>query len=119
MKLNYITMLVRDIEKSIDFYQRAVEMHVARRFHPEIGRIVFMSDAEESITLEFIQPEKNIETVETKGIVMSYSAKGRLEEKHGQLAEMGLSPSDISDTPPKPRHFTVADPDGMRIEFTE
>ena len=52
MKLNYITMLVRDIEKSIDFYQRAVEMHVVRRFHPEIGRIVFMSDAEESITLE-------------------------------------------------------------------
>ena len=50
---------------------------------------------------------------------MSYSAKGRLEEKHGQLAEMGLSLSDISDTPPKPRHFTVADPDGMRIEFTE
>lgn len=30
---------------------------------------------------------------------MSYSAKGRLEEKHGQLAEMGLSLSDISDTP--------------------
>ena len=102
MKLNYITMLVRDIEKSIDFYQRAVEMHVVRRFHPEIGRIVFMSDAEESITLEFIQPEKNIETVETKGIVMSYSAKGRLEEKHGQLARW-VSPFRISAILPQNR----------------
>lgn len=105
MKLNYITMLVRDIEKSIDFYQRAVEMHVVRRFHPEIGRIVFMSDAEESITLEFIQPEKNIETVETKGIVMSYSAKGRLEEKHGQLAEDGSLPFGYQRYSPKTETF--------------
>ena len=46
MKLNYITFMVRDIEKTIDFYQNLAGLKIVRRFNPGMGEIAFMTNAE-------------------------------------------------------------------------
>lgn len=48
---------------------------------------------------------------------MSFSAKGKLEELREKVFALGYSPSEIVERAPKPKHFTVADPDGIIVEF--
>ncbi|NMB30182.1 MAG: VOC family protein, partial [Clostridiales bacterium] len=35
-----------------------------------------------------------------------------------KATKLGYSPSEIISMEPKPRHFTVADPDGIIVEFS-
>jgi lactoylglutathione lyase len=45
MKLDFVTIQVADIEKSIDFYTRVLGMSVSRRFSPRPGmEIAFMGE---------------------------------------------------------------------------
>ena len=45
MKIDFITVYTIDIEKSINFYQRVLDLQVSRRFSPGPGmEIVFMDD---------------------------------------------------------------------------
>lgn len=118
MKFGYITIMIRDMEKSVAFYEKAAELQVVRRFCPPIGEIVFMSGGDGATMLEFIQSNQ-LEKVETKGLVMSFAVDGSLEEKRSQLEALGFSPSPVIEMPPKPRHFTLTDPDGICIEITE
>lgn len=118
MKLGYITIMVRDVEKTVDFYKKTAELEVVRRFNPGMGEIVFMSDEEGGTMLEFIEFDE-AEKVDAKGMVMSYSCSTDLQEKHSQLKSMGMNPSEIMDMPPKPKHFTIVDPDGLCVEITE
>ena len=39
MKLNYITIMVKDIEKSVMFYEKLVGLKVIRKMHPGENRI--------------------------------------------------------------------------------
>lgn len=118
MKLSFITIMVRDIEKTIAFYEQIIGMEVKRRFNPAQGEIVFMGHAGDSIMLEFIEFAE-YEKVKTSGLVMSYTSDRPLEEKRQQLLESGYFPSKIIDNSPKPKHFNVKDPDDICVEFTE
>ena len=53
------------------------------------------------------------------GMVMSYLAGEPLERIRERAIRLGYSPSDIAKEEPKPKHFTVKDPDGIVVEFTE
>lgn len=89
MKLNYITIMVRDLEKS-----------------------------QGDTMLELIQFEQ-AEEVTSTGMVFSFLAKKPLTELKEQSEVMGYLTSDIVSEPPKPAHFTVTDPDGLVIEISE
>ncbi len=116
MKLNYITFMVRDIEKTIRFYTEYAGLKVVRRFNPGMGEIAFMADKEGDTELEFIQFD-NAQKVQTIGMTMSFKVEDRLEELHDRLSADGYEVSDIINQPPKPVHFTVKDPDGTDVEF--
>ena len=96
MKLGYITVMVRDLERSLTFYQELAQLQVMRRFRPGPGA----------------------EHVCTRGLVVSFAAEGSLEGLRQKAAELGYEPSEIVDHPPKPRHFIVSDPDGITVEFS-
>lgn len=117
MKLNYITFMVRDIEKTIRFYSEIAGLKILRRFNPGAGEIVFMANAEGETSFEFIQFE-NAPKVQTKGMTVSFKAEGDLNELRNKTAAMGYEPSDIINKPPKPKHFKVLDPDNVEVEFS-
>lgn len=117
MKLNYMTFMIRDIEKTIHFYQDLVGLKVINRFNPGMGEIVFLQNEDEETMLEFIQFD-DAEKVSVKGMVMSFKADDSLEELRKKFASAGFEPSAIIDQKPKPAHFTVEDPDGVVVEFS-
>ena len=118
MKLNFITIMVRSMEKSLTFYQELVGLQEVRHMSLEQGEIVFLANGKEETKLELIE-FKDREKVQVKGMVMSYLAKEPLEMLREKAIMLGGSPSDIIKQGPKPRHFTVEDPDGITVEFTE
>ena len=113
MKLDYITIMVKDIEKSMMFYEQMVGLKVIRTMHPGNGKIVFIDDT----MLELIQFE-DAETVSVKGMVMSYTSDIPLEALRKKACELGYSPTEIIHQGPKPKYFRVCDPDGVCIEFS-
>ena len=119
MKLNYITVMVRNMEKSLDFYEKLVGLKVMNKMEMAAGRIAFLSNGEGETMLEIIEFADS-KKVETRGMVMSYAAGEResLEEIRARAEELGYSPSEITDMAPKPKYFTVLDPDGITVEFS-
>ena len=117
MKLSYITFMVRDIEKSLTFYQSLVGLQVLKRFNPGMGEIAFLANKEGETMLELIQFDE-AEKVLTKGMVISFSAGNSLIELREKAVNLGYSASEIIDHAPKPKHFTVPDPDGIIVEFS-
>ena len=118
MKLNYLTIMVRDIEKSLDFYCGLLSLKVVRELNPPQGKIVFVADQKGDTMLELIQFEQ-AEKVTARGLVFSFLAKKPLAGLKEQAQEMGYLTSEILTQPPKPAHFTVTDPDGLIIEISE
>ncbi len=117
MKLNYITFMVRDIESSLDFYKGLAGLHETRRISLEAGEIVFLANVKDETMLELIE-FNGMEKVETKGMVMSFLTDTELEELRAKAVTLGYSPSEIVVRGPKPKHFTVTDPDGIVVEFS-
>lgn len=118
MKLNYITIMVRDIEKSLDFYCGLISLKRIKELNPPQGKIVFLADRQGDTMLELIQFEQ-AEKVTSTGMVFSFPANKPLTELKEQADAMGYHTSDIISEPPKPTHFTVTDPDGLIIEISE
>lgn len=117
MKLNYITMMVRDLEKSLAFYQDLTELHILKRFNPGPGEIAFLADDATGTKLELIQFDQ-APKVSTQGLVMSYLVTGSLTALRQKALDLGYQSSEIIEQAPKPAHFTVADPDGVTVEFS-
>ena len=117
MKLNFITFMVRDINKSVVFYQEMADLQIMNRMNPGAGEIVFMANAQGETMLELIEFE-GVEKVVTKGMVMSFSVSCELEKLRKKAVALGYDPSEVIERGPKPKHFTVTDPDGIVVEFS-
>ncbi|MGN0962896.1 MAG: VOC family protein [Clostridia bacterium] len=118
MKLNYITIMVRDIKKSLDFYGSLLSLKPIKELNPPPGRIVFIAEQPGDTMLELIQFDQ-AEKVTATGMVFSFTAQKPLAELKEKAEAMGYPASDILSEPPKPAYFTVTDPDGLIIEISE
>lgn len=116
MKLNFITMMVRDIRKSAAFYQEVAGLQVINQMSVESGEIIFLANEKGETMLELIQFE-HAEKVTAKGLVLSFLAADELEQLREKAGALGYLPSAIFAGGAKPKHFTVADPDGIMVEF--
>lgn len=58
MKLNDITVMVRDLKKSLDFYCGLISLKPIRELNPPQGRIAFLANQQEDTMLELIQFEQ-------------------------------------------------------------
>ena len=116
MKMNYITIMVRDINRSLPFYQQLVGLTVARRFNPGSCEIAFLENAPGETMVELVQLD-GCEYASVKGLVISFHAGESLDAVWETARSMGYAPGDICNAGPKPRYFQVADPDGVMVEF--
>lgn len=117
MKLNYITISVRNIEESLKFYQEVVGLELMRRFNPGIGKIAFLSNGKDDTMLELIQME-NMDKVEVKGMVLSFQTNDSLDNLRNKVIQLGYEATEIIYHPTKPTHFRMNDPDHIIIEFS-
>lgn len=116
MKLNFITFLVRDMEKSIAFYSDMAELHLVRRFSPGAGEIAFMGNADGETELELVCFDQG-EKIHATGMVLCFTCTGKLDELRHKAIALGYQPTEIVTGGPEPEHFKVADPDGVTVEF--
>lgn len=118
VKLNYITIMVRNLEKSLDFYEKLISLKPLREMdHPQ-GKIVFLANQQGETMLELIQFDK-AEKVTARGMVIGFVADRSLAALKEQAQVMGYQPSEIVSQPPKPAFFTMTDPDGLIVEIAE
>lgn len=117
MRIQYLTFMVRNLDKTIEFYHEIAGLKVIRRFNPGAGAIVFMGNSEDEKLLEFIEFD-NVPKVETKGMDISFSAGENLIPLREKAIALGYKTGEIISHPPKPDFFRVYDPDGIAVEFT-
>lgn len=117
MYFKRLTIMVKDLEKSIYFYERIAELKIMRRFKVGPGEIAFMArDAGETEIELVYMPGGN--TLDCKGIVICFETE-KLDEVRKLAIDMELNPSDIRNPDPQNKYFYVYDPDKMSVEFTQ
>lgn len=116
MKLNYMTIIVSDIEASIRFYTELAGLGAAWRINPEGRSIAFLQNNDGETMLELISAP-GWEPVKASGLVLSFLAEEPLEDLRQKALDLGYQPGEIMDEGPKPAHFKIPDPDGLTVEF--
>jgi lactoylglutathione lyase len=66
MKISFITIQTKDINTSVEFYEKVLDFHVVRKFSPGPGIDIVFLDDKHGNQIEFIKNEK----------VKSYSGEG-------------------------------------------
>lgn len=117
MHFNHLAFRVKDLEKSIAFYQDVVGLKIARRFTYDTAEICYLKNEEGATEIELIHfPDQP--TFQGSGLTVCFLAEN-LENHHARTAEMGLNPSDLRNPDPGNYYFFVYDPDGVSIQFKQ
>ena len=118
MKFCWCTIMVKDLEKSIEFYEDIVGIKVNRRF--EAGprtEIAFLGSGGTEVELIKDKNKNNINI--GKDISLGFEVENldemiRFVEKKGIKIESGpIQPN------PNVRFFYILDPNGVKIQFVE
>jgi lactoylglutathione lyase len=116
MKFNHVTLSVKNIERSLSFYQDIVGLEIKRRFkiNPET-EILFLSSGDTEI--ELISGAFHSSTAEDKGISLGFISES-LESTLKHLRDKGFdTDGNIISPNPQMSFFFAYDPDGYKIQF--
>ena len=115
---------VFDLDRSIDFYDKAFGLKVADHFDFDGFALVYLRNAENDFEIELTLNKDQAEPYthgSGYGHVAVCVADAKLE--HHRFAEMGFAPTDVKefhrDGALMARFFFVQDPDGYKIEVLE
>lgn len=117
MKLNYITIIVENLEESVQFYSKLAELKIIKKINPPAGEINFLANSEGETMLELAQID-SLDSVEAKSLTLSFKSEN-LDETYEKAVELNYKPSEIVNQPPKPKYFQLKDPNGLMVEFSE
>ena len=117
MHFLHLTFMVRDVEKSIQFYEGFVGLKIQKKFKHGAGDVVFLADQNGATQIELVYVPSPIK-VETKGMTVCFENPD-LDGIYKKAQENSLNPSDIRNPDPENRYFYVYDPDGISIEFKQ
>ncbi|NOU81091.1 VOC family protein [Paenibacillus sp. LMG 31459] len=117
LSMNWITLRVRDLEASLDFYHRILGLPIERRFESR-GRQFVMLGAEGQPKIELIQGSDQALKPEC-GVSVGFEA-GSLDEAMKELSNEGI-PVARGPVSPNPhlRFFYILDPDGFEVQIAE
>ena len=85
MHIQHITLRVKNLEASLEFYQTMVELSVSRRFTHGAIELVFLTHGEGETEIELLH-QPGGQTFEGKGMFICF-ATDRLDEQHQLAAE--------------------------------
>lgn len=117
MSFVHTTIMVKDMEESLKFYQKIVGLEIANRFPTDTGEIVFLGDGETKIELVYNNQLKEVSYGEH--ISLGFSVES-LDKTMDFVRKKGIGIHSGPIQPnPNTRFFFVLDPNGLRIQFIE
>lgn len=117
MHIRQLTIIVEDLEKSIEFYKTITELSISRRFKEGSTELAFLTNGDGETEIELVCAPQ-MQKFEGKGFIICFVTED-LDEKHDLLQEKGLNPSDIRNPDANSRYFYVYDPDGVSIQIRQ
>jgi len=117
MKLNWVTIRVRDLDRSLSFYRDLLALDIAAQFGPPDHQIVMLGQADAPKIELICQPNTTLENP-GKGVSIGLEADD-LDQLIARLQAHGLNPSGPVSPNPTLRFFFVQDPDGYTIQLVE
>lgn len=118
MKFCWSTLMVKNMEESLKFYQEIVGLTIDRRFNAGPGmEITFLGEGETK--LELIH-DSNLEEVNIgKDISLGFQVNS-VDEMMSFVKEKGLEIySGPFEPNPNIKYFYILDPNGLKIQFVE
>lgn len=115
MKIKHLTLRVKNLEKSIQFYETITELAISRRFQSEQAEIAFLTNGNGETEIELLCIPQG-QTFEGKGMFICFETD-KLEEMHKLAQDKGLKPSPIQNPGDQTRYFYVYDPDGVSVQL--
>ena len=115
---------VLDLDRSIDFYQKAFGLGVADHFDFDDFALVYLRNDENDFEIELTLNKGQTEPY-THGSGYGHVAVcvDDAESEHARFKQLGLDPNDVKefnrDGELMARFFFVQDPDGYKIEILE
>ncbi|CQR54788.1 VOC family protein [Paenibacillus riograndensis] len=117
LSLNWITLRVRDLEASLNFYHGILGLPIERRFESRGKQIVMLGTAEQP-KVELIQANDQAVKPEC-GVSIGFEVKS-LDEAIEYLKSRGIPVLRGPVTPnPQLRFFYILDPDGFEVQLAE
>lgn len=117
MHFLHLTFRVRDMKKSITFYEDFIGLKMQKQESTDDWHIAFLADQEGATQIELVYIP-NGDKIETKGLTVCFQADD-LDSVLQKAQDLGLNPSNIRIPDPYTRYFYVYDPDRVSIEFKE
>jgi len=115
MHIQYLTLMVNNLEESIEFYEMITELTISRRFKAGMGEIAFMTNGNGETELELVCMPQG-QKFEGKGMFICF-ATDQLDARHQCALDKGLNPSDIQSPDAQTRYFYVYDPNGVSVQL--
>ena len=115
---------VLDLDRSIEFYQKALGLEVADHFDFDGFALVYLRNDESDFELELTLNKGQTEPY-SHGTGYGHIAVcvDDAKAEHGRMTELGLTPRDVKefrrDGALMARFFFIEDPDGYQIEILE
>lgn len=118
MKFCWCTLMVKNMEESLKFYQEIVGLEVDRRFKAGPGtEIAFLGDGETKVELVCNDGSKEVNM--GQDISLGFEVNS-VDEMMASLKEKGIAVHSGPFQPnPHVKFFYVADPNGLKIQFVE
>lgn len=115
MHIKHITLMVRDLEKSIEFYETITELKISRRFEAGPAELAFLTNGNGETEIELVCRPQG-QKFEGKGMFICFETD-KLDEMHQLAQAKDLNPSAIQNPDDDTRYFYVYDPDGVSIQL--
>lgn len=118
MMFLWTTIHVSNMEKSLEFYTKVLNLKIDRKYSPAPHmELAFLGDGETKVELirDNTEGAVNLEAPVSMGF-----RTDSLDKKMEELESMGIPVAEGPFQPtPNIRFFYVKDPDGMKIQFVE
>ncbi|WP_341187998.1 VOC family protein [Paenibacillus sp. FSL H7-0756] len=117
LTMNWITLRVRNLEASLDFYHRILGLPLERRFESR-GKQIVMLGIEGQPKLELIEGSDPPVKPEC-GVSVGFEVRS-LDEAMAELSKEGIPVARGPIAPnPSLRFFYILDPDGFEVQLAE
>ncbi len=117
MKLNWVTLNVSDLDKSLYFYTKMLKLNVSARFGDENHQIVMLGEADGAKIELIFEPNTKRENP-GNGVSIGLETDN-LDKLIDELNNMGYRVTGPMSPNPHIRFFFVQDPDGYTIQLIE
>ena len=115
MHIQHIALSVRDLEKSIEFYETVADLKVMRRLKAGPGEVAF--EQRPGCNRNRANFHARAAVLRRSGGMFICFATDKLDEMHKLVTEKGFNPSPIQEPDPDTRYFYVYDPDGVSVQL--